>query len=391
MNRLVFVFVFAESIVILGFQLFGLNVLWSFSEGSNGILGLAVIIGTASVFRAVSSLIRGYIVDSFQKKTTIIISLSICGFLCIVWIFAEQFLIMAIITYIAITFAQEIYSGSYTALVAEKLGPKDYIKYDSVSIMAGRVVAIAGNLLSALLIIFLSVEAVVFMVAAAIGLGVFVCQRLLPKSNVGGEAAKAKMTWSFAKENVLGDKKVLVFIAIVFLLNLDYAFIPTLLPLYIIAAAELSSPLLFGVVRAGNNIGEFAASGIVLKYSHLVSRLTKIGLAGSAITFILLPFLYKNPVAVVLFFIIYSFFDMLTQPMYSYFVSSLKPEKRGRILGAVDSIILLASPFGILLGGFLSNFGMAAVSTGIVVVFTASFAIIAKSKIYGSIIISEKS
>ena len=389
MNKIVFMFVFVESIVVLGFQLFGLNVLWSFAEGGDGILGLAVIIGTTSVFRAVSSLLRGYIVDSFQKKTIILISLSICGFLCIVWLFAAHFLIIAIIAYIAITLTGEIYSSSYAALVAEKLSSNDYIKYDSISIMAGRIIAVLGNLMSAVLIIFLSTEVIALVVAITLMFGALTCQRFLPKSKIESKTEKVKMTWSFAKENVFGNKKVLIFIVIVFLLNLDYAFIPTLLPLYIITVTELTSPLLFGVIRTGNNIGEFAASAIILKHSRLVSRLTKIGLGGSAIVFMLLPFVYAIPVAVVLFFIIYSFFDMLTQPLYSYFVSSLESQKRGRILGIVDSIILLASPFGILLGGLLSSLGMFAVSIGIMAIFTASLIVIVKSKIYSSIILDK--
>jgi len=385
MNRLISLFVLVEAIVVLGFQLFGLNVLWSFAQTSDGILSLAVIIGTTSIFRALSSLVRGYIVDSFQKKTTILASLCVCGFLCIAWIFVQTYLVIAVVAYITITLAQEVYEGSYTALVAEKLGQNDYIRYDSISIMSGRVVAVAGNLLSAILIIFLPTEAIVISVTAILALGVFVCQKFLPKSNIETKDEKPKFIWSFAKENVFGSKKVIIFIVIVFMLNLDYAFIPTLLPLYIITAAELASPLLFGIIRASNNIGEFVASGVVLRYSHLVSRLVKIGLAGSAAVFVLLPFVYTFPIIVVLVFAVYSFFDMLTQPLYSYFVSSLAADKRGRILGIVDSVILMASPFGILLGGLLSGLGMVAVSIGIVTVFAVSLVIVASSKSFGKI------
>ena len=383
MNKLIFMFTFVDSIIVLAFQLFGLNVLWSFAETGDGIWGLALILGATSVFRALSALIRGYMVDSFQKKTTILVSLTACGFLCIIWFLTEYFLLLAIIAYIAIEFAKEIYNSSYAALVAEKLSPNDYVKYDSVSIMASRVIAIIGNLASAVIIMLLSSNVIAILVATIFIIGVIVCQKLLPKSSIENKnspAPQIRSAWAFAKENVFGDKKIITFIAIVFLLNLDYAFIPTLLPLFIITTTELTSPLLFGIIRAGNNVGEFAASGLVLKYSHLVSRMTKIGLAGSAVVFILLPLIYTFPIVVVIFFALYSFFDMLTQPLYSYFVSSLADDKRGRVLGIVDSIILLASPVGILFGAFLSNLGIYQVSAGIVIVFLLSLGIVAKSE-----------
>ena len=380
MNKLIWMFTFVDSVIGLAFQLFALTVLWSFAGVGNGIWGLAIILGATSVFRALSALVRGYIVDLFQKKTSILVSLMACALLCIVWFFGEYFLALAIIAYIAIEFAKQLYSSSYAALVAEKLSTDDYVKYDSVSIMASRIIAAIGNLAAAIMVSFLSVWVIVVLVVAVFALGVLVCQRYLPHSSVERSEPAVRVTFDFAKKNVFGDRKVIAFIAIVFLLNLDYAFIPTLLPMFIIAETELATPLLFGIIRAGNNIGEFAASGVVLKYSRLVFRLTKVGLGGSAVVFVLLPFVYTMPVFVVIFFALYSFFDMLTQPMYSWFVSSLEDDKRGRVLGIVDSIILLASPLGILLGATLSSLGMYAVSAGIVAVFLSALVAVAKAK-----------
>ena len=391
MSKLVFLFIAVESVVIFGFQLFGLNILWSVVEDSSGIIGLAVLLGTSFAFRAVSSVFRGFIVDTFRKKMIILVSLAACGVLSVAWLAAERFWIIGILAYIAVIVVQDLYSSSYTALVAEKLSAIDYVKYDSIGIMAGRVVAIVGNLASAVFIILLPAEAVVIVVALVFILGVLVCWHFLPDGDAGITSAatdkifKPVAAWEFAKENVFGDKKVLVFVSIVFLLNIDYAFIPTMLPLYIISVTELTSPLLFGIIRAGNNVGEFAASGIVLKFSRWVSWLTKIGLAGSALCFVLLPVIYRVPVAVVAFFAVYSFFDTLTQPFYSYFVSSLAADKRGRILGIVDSIILMASPLGILIGGLLSVSGVVAISAGTAIVFLVSFVIVTKSEEYGSV------
>jgi len=299
------------------------------------------------------------------------------------------FLLLAVVVYIAIEFAKEVYGNSYATLVAEKLKIDEYVMYDSISIMAGRMITIIGNLVSAVAITLLPQKIIVIMVIITLSIGTVVCHKLLPKSNIdnstGKEAGKISSGWIFAKENVFRSKKVLTFIVIVFLLNLDYAFIPTLLPMFIITATELTSPLLFGIIRAGNNVGELVASAITLKFSKYVSRLTKIGLGGSVLVFALFPFTYTAPTVIVILFALYSFFDMLTQPLYSYFVSSLPSEKRGRILGIVDSVILMASPFGILLGVILSSLGMIIMSAGIVTVFVTSLLIVCKSESYSSV------
>ena len=391
MSKLVWLFVAVESIVVLGFLLFGLNILWSVVEGGGGVLGLGLFLGTSLTFRAVSSIFRGYIVDAFPKKAVIIVSLVSCGVLSFAWLGAERLWVIGVLAYIAVIVVQDVYSNSYAALVAEKLSPSDYVKYDSIGIMASRVISVAGNLVSAVLIIVLPGVSIIVAVACVFALGAVACYKFLPAVDVktGSEDFKPAAAWAFAKENVFGDKKILVFIGIVFLLNIDYAFIPTMLPLYIIAATELASPLLFGVIRAANNIGEFLGSGVVLRLSRWVSRLTKIGLSGSALSFVLLPLVYTTPVAVVVIFAVYSFFDTLTQPFYSYFVSSLASEKRGRILGIVDCVILLASPLGIIIGSLLSMHGIYAISIGTTAVFLISLLVLVRSKIYNTVVLQD--
>ena len=53
MNKTILKFVFAESFIILGFQLFTLNILWSLVADGEGIFGAALILATSFAFRAV--------------------------------------------------------------------------------------------------------------------------------------------------------------------------------------------------------------------------------------------------------------------------------------------------------------------------------------------------
>ena len=386
----------------MGFQLFTLNILWLLVADGEGIFGAALILATSFAFRAVSSLATGYIVDNFDKKGIILLSLGICALLSMLWLGA-QFLAVAMVVYITIMLVQDLYGNSINALAAEKLISEDFIKYNAMGIMTGRIMAIGGNLASAALIAILPDMVVGFVLAGIFLTGLLICQRFLPKSDVARKQrsdvrgtqksdnirvklrGKAVAAWGFAKENVFKSKGVMTFVVVVFLLNLDYAFITAILPLYIITIAEIGSPLVLGAIRAGSNVGGFLASGVILKYSRHVSRLTKVGLAGSGLLFLSLPFAYRFPIIVIIFFLVHGFFDMLTQPFYSYFFSSLAVEKRGRVIGIVDSIILMASPLGVLLGSLLSILGIGFVGVGIGLIFGVAYIIVAKSKSYGAV------
>ena len=398
MNRIMLLSIIVGALTLFAFTLLSLNVLW-LNVGDDGNIGnLAVIIASNFVFSAFSSLICGYLVDRLQKKKAIVVSLLICAGLALAWLLAARSLFVAVIVYIAIEFASDLYADSFTALVAEKLSAINYIKLDAIESITSSAVSIGSSLLSAVLLISLRQETIVFIAFAILLTSAIICHRLLPSSDVCYRRTesqekrgllkighKIKSSWEFTTKHVLTNRKIMLYALILFVLNLDYAFIPTVLPFLIMSLHDSTSLILVVIMRSGNDIGEVIASTIVVKYGHLVSLLTKIGLIGSALVFSLLPLFYTFPIAATLLFVLYGFFDTLTQPYYSYFVSSLDREKRGRILGIVSFIALLASPLGVLLGKWLSNFGMTALSVGIVAIFVFSFGAISASKDFGNI------
>jgi MFS family permease len=387
------------ALTVFAFNLLSLNVLWLNVGEDGNIANLTVILASKLIFNAFSSLIIGFIVDRFQKKKAITVSLFICAFLALTWLLADRFLFVAVIVYLAIDFASDIYADSFTALVAEKLNARNYIKLDALESITSSAVSIGSSLISAVLLILLSQEIVILIVASILIISAVICHKLLPESNVvwkdeeedSGRQGLFKLrdaiesSWNFAKKNVFADKRIMLYTVILFVLNLDYAFIPTALPFLIMSLHESTSLILVVIMRSGNDIGEFVAFTIVAKYGHLVSRLTKIGLIGSALVFAVLPIVYTVPIAATVVFVLYGFFDTLTQPYYSYFVSSLDNDKRGRILGTVSFMVLLASPLGILLGNWLSSYGMLALSMGILSVFVFSVVVISVSKSFGNI------
>ena|GEM_PF-703111 len=401
-KRIAFLSVGIGSLTLFAFQLFNLNILWIAAGESGGGFGrVATLIGSSFVLNAFSSLIIGVIVDRFQKKKTIVVSLVACAVLASTWLVLGESLVFVVLVYLAIDLVSDLYVDAFIALVAEKLTKQEYVKLDALELMSSNVVSIAGRIASAALIVSAS-QAVVFgVVVLVLLLSALISQFFLPESRVvrkrptgkkarallsmGGIKSAVHSSWTFVRDNVIKDKKIVVFMAILFFLNLDYAFIPTLLPFFIMSEAEAVSLVHIVIMRSGNDIGEFLASGIILKFGHWVSRLTKIGLAGSALVFTLLPLVYRTPIVATLIFIVYGFFDTLTQPFYSNFVASVAADKRGRILGVVNFVVLLASPLGILLGTLLSRYGMVPLTIGIVGVFVIATLIVSQSTIYGNL------
>ncbi|GAB7306687.1 hypothetical protein EGLA_14540 [Enterococcus gallinarum] len=86
-----------------------------------------------------------------------------------------------------------------------------------------------------------------------------------------------------------------------------------------------------------------------------------------------------------MFLSFYGFFDILTQPLFSYFVSSIEHKNCGKILGIVDCVIYLATPIGMSLGNFISQYGMLLLSLLISIVFFCSYILLVKTKTYKSI------
>lgn len=49
-------------------------------------------------------------------------------------------------------------------------------------------------------------------------------------------------------------------------------------------------------------------------------------------------------------FLIYGMFDSLTQPLFSYVITTIDADNRGKILGGIDTLILMSPSIGIAIG-----------------------------------------
>ena len=172
---------------------------------------------------------------------------------------------------------------------------------------------------------------------------------------------------------------------LLFFLNLDYGYIPNILPFFMLQSTKSLSPLFLSLLKSSTNIGESLSSIVIIRFSKKVSQMTKIGLLGSAFCFIFLPMINKFIFVTFLVLLFYGFFDTFTQPLFSYFVSSIDSSVRGRIIGVIDCVVYIAAPIGMILGNTVSHFGLIPLGVAIATVFLLTYLILVQTKIYRNI------
>ena len=396
MNKHVIIFISISAIVSLAFSLFKLVIFWSIIQRT-GIGSLAIVVGASYFFNVFIANFNGFIVDKFSNKKLIIICCILFAILSFLGIMLESYFILLFLVYMCFRGVSDLYSRLFLILISKQLDVNFFIKYNAIQNITTQIVAIFGSIISATLITLLNEEHLVIILVLIFSFALFICQKYLVESTIQGrvgdvqkkEKNRKHNVLLFIKENILLNKGIVAFIVILFILNLDYAYIPTIFPFFISEEFASSTPLIVGMLTSVIGFGEMFASGIVFFIGHRVSILLKIGLIGNSVIFFLFPFLIGSPIIIIALFVLYGFFDTLTQPFFSYFVSSIDEEKRGRILGIVDSIVYIAAPLGIFIGDFLSKQGIFTVSIGIAIIFLISLIIVILSRIYDSVDINQ--
>lgn len=95
-------------------------------------------------------------------------------------------------------------------------------------------------------------------------------------------------------------------------------------------------------------VGEIIGLMIVNKFGHYVSRLFKLAMLACGVCMLCIPIC---PFFLTGFlFLIYGMFDSLTQPLFSYVITTIDADNRGKILGGIDTLILMSPTIGIAIG-----------------------------------------
>lgn len=365
-----------------------MNILWNLFAKDNELKTVAYIIASSLILQSFISLISGVFVDKYSKKN--ILTMSLLGFILITficYITSSSFIIVA--TYFLFVVLNILFKKTFIVMVAHQLPTNEFIKYDAISGMFNQIISIICNVISGILLSFMSRNFIYLIIFSGFFVALMIILKIqeFDKENEH-KNINTKITVQFINNNVIRNKEVLIFIIMLFLLNLNYGYIPNVLPYFMISISKNINPLFLSFLKSAVNIGEIMGNFVIIYKSKKVSKVTKIGLIGSSISFITLPILSNYSLGLFLVLTLYGFFDTLTQPLFSYFISTIENGIKGRMIGIIDCVVYLAAPIGIVIGNYLSKQGVIYVSTFISAIFFLSFFIFKKS-IYNNIDLKE--
>ncbi|HFM5499648.1 TPA: MFS transporter, partial [Enterococcus faecium] len=219
MNKKIVSFLCLNVLVLFSTTLFQLNILWEIFSQQEELKNLVMIIGSSFILQDGMSLVVGIIVDSYSKKK--VFFFSIFGF--IITVAASYFINMDIqwaVFYLIFTAVNTLFLRCLVSAAAEMLTTDEFMKYDGITGLFNQILIIISNVISGILIKFVSVEAIYFTIIFLLILALFLIFFLPVKDIQGNESIKdneeikEKIEGSlllFIKKNIFKDKKIVVF------------------------------------------------------------------------------------------------------------------------------------------------------------------------------------
>lgn len=362
----------------LGDVFFDLFIIWKIAVSSN-IMNAVYLLSGSILFRAVLAMFSGILVDRFNKKYLIYIVNMVT--LLIVFLFASNFdlflihINMCLLLILLNNICNEIFYRCTLSLGAELSNKAIFIQYQSFSGITAKIIDIFGSAIIGFMIAVIP-EQIIF----ALDIMTFIISTVLvmPIEYTGSALENLKCLSISADLNTAIDyihntKFIRYFIIIMFILNLAYGFIPNVLPL--VLSSETADSIFFGLLKSSITAGSIGGLFLVLKAGNKVSSLFKISMLGSAacMLFMLLPL---NAIFLLLLFFVYGFFDAITQPLFSYTIASIDDSLRGKVMGGIDTIILLSPSLGMFIGSIIMQYNVSLVFIYLSVIFLIPFIII---------------
>lgn len=354
------------SIIINNFGdvLFDLFIIWSITRKTDNILNAVYLIGSSILFRAILSLFVGILIDHKNKKKLIVFTNISSALIVFLFFINFEFIIdriwLSLLLILLNNINNEIFSKSYLILGSELFDKEKFIKFQSTYTIAVRIINVFGSAIVGFLIAYLSekfifgLDILTFFISAVLIIKVKYTY-IAKESNLKGiiqilEEIKFDVKYTFKSIYKISFLKK--FVMLMFILNIAYGFIPYILPLII--SNNNNSSILLGGLKSAITIGEILGLFLVVKLGRYVSILFKVSMVGCAIIMFSLINI-SNMNIIIIIFLLYGALDSITQPLFSYTVSSIDEESRGRILGGIDTLILISPSLGMWIGTKLMN------------------------------------
>lgn len=390
------------SIIVNNFGdvLFDLFIVWNITNSSGDIMNAVYLLGSSILFRALIALFIGILVDRINKKKLIILSNISSALIIICFASSYSYILKHIglgIFFILLNdINNEIFGRSYLVMASELFSQEVFIKFRAGYTIINRVIVIAGSSIVGFMVAMIPERAIFFIdiLTFVISAGCIGCvkykhmiiQHETQRSMIGiikdlrGDLRRMfseMMTNSFIKK----------FIIIMFILNLAYGYIPEILPVKL--ADDLSSAIILGMIKSFMAIGEILGLIFVSRKGSQVSRLFEMSMIGNASCMLMLAFT-QNTYTILLIFFIYGFLDSITQPMFSYTDTIIDEEDRGKVMGGIDTVILMSPSMGMYMFARLMRFNNFVGYICVASVFIVAFFVILFNKELNHIVVKSE-
>lgn len=395
----------AIAISNIGDVLFDLFITWSVVSKTGNIMDSVYMIGGSFLFKSILNFISGSIADYFNRKKLLIVSLllstAVISAFLIGYTYIIQYVPLCILFILLNDINNVIFSKAYITISGDLFQDNTFIKFQTYMGVVNKVIYIVGAGLSAWIIasipsyfLIIMIDIVSYIMAAL--LIVFVSYQRPDSEKVD---LKHKMVHKHSLRILLDKNAIKLFIAefqsrkfiryfviVIAILNLCYGFIPNILP--VIVADKSNDVTILGMSKTMIAVGEVIGLTIAGKKSHLVSKLFKASLVGDMLSMFLLIALGDSIGGMFLSFFLYGFFDALGQPIYSYNVSRIASNVRGRILGCMDTVLLLTPVIGMWIGAKISSVNHEFSLLFVIMVFAAALVYVIKTPL-NTIVVKE--
>jgi len=344
----------------LGDMLFDLYISWSLAANLGSVMAAAAVLGSSAAFQAVVALVVGSLVDRFRPRTAMLGGL--LGSLVVLAAFAMlasaavRSIPVAVTLVLINDFFQDVFGRACVLAASRSLTGEGFVKFQARNGIAGRVVGTVGLLGSGVLVAFGHPAVIAATVSAF-----YACAALavIPvRLSVAGKPAQKRSALRAAADDLrlVGrtlflDPFLRSFTLILLIANLAYGFVPRMLPLAMSLHRSVND---LTAMRVAIAIGELIGLVVVDRLARKIGPLFRVSMVGAGLAVVVATLGLPQWVVLVAFGL-YGLFDSLSQPLFSYAITRIDPESRGRVLGGIDAIVLLSPSIGLFIGSFLAE------------------------------------
>ncbi|MDD7383767.1 MAG: MFS transporter [Peptoniphilaceae bacterium] len=286
MNKNRNLLILSIAINTIGDIIFDLFIAWKLSSATGDFMNAVYVIGTSVAFRAILSFFVGSFVDKHSKKKIMInshiSSIVIISLFVLFWEVVKSYIVIVLVFVLLNDVNNELFNRSYISMTSDMFDENQYIKFQSYSNIVIRIISVGGAALAGLLIEHISEHAIFIIDIGTYLISLLLIAKVIYKENVISNSLSTSIIDTITSDikytlvTIWNSSYLLAFIVLMFVLNLAYGYIPTILPVFKANINESAS--LLGCLKSSITIGEIMGLAVVSKISKYVSTTFKISM-----------------------------------------------------------------------------------------------------------------